>query len=121
MPLSTNSPTCSTATAFSTVISTRGLTFSSCQCGFEGRFDYAAIGTVSNVGLSSLRRSQAGHCSGQLTEQLITAYLERLATDMHPDAILLRTRTGAPYGREPLAHDFAEVRALAPSLKTTDA
>jgi hypothetical protein len=28
--------------------------------GFEGRFDYAAIGTVSNCRLSAVRRSQAG-------------------------------------------------------------
>jgi hypothetical protein len=44
---------------------------------------------------------------------LIAAYLRELATDLHPDALLFRTRTGAPYGREPLAHDFAAVRALA--------
>jgi hypothetical protein len=36
-----------------------------------------------------------------------------LAIDLHPDAVLFRTRTGAAYGREPLAHDFAAVRALA--------
>ena len=41
------------------------------------------------------------------------AYPTTLAIDLHPDAILFRTRTGAAYGREPLAHDFAAVRALA--------
>jgi hypothetical protein len=56
----------------------------------------AAIGTV------SLR-----------TEKLVDAYLNRLAIELHPDAILFRTRTGSAYGREPLAHDFAVVRALA--------
>jgi hypothetical protein len=39
--------------------------------------------------------------------------LERLAIELHPDGILFRTRTGSVYGREPLAHDFAAVRALA--------
>lgn len=47
------------------------------------------------------------------TERLVTAYLEKLAIELHPDAILFRTRTGSVYGREPLAHDFAAVRALA--------
>jgi hypothetical protein len=47
------------------------------------------------------------------TERLVEAYLATLAIELHPDAILFRTRTGAAYGREPLAHDFAAVRALA--------
>lgn len=47
------------------------------------------------------------------TERLVGAYLETLAIELHPDAILFRTRTGAAYGREPLAHDFASIRALA--------
>ena len=40
------------------------------------------------------------------------AYLGTLAIELHPDAVLFRTRTGAAYCREPLAHDFADVRAL---------
>jgi len=47
------------------------------------------------------------------TERLVRAYLETLSIELHPDAILFRTRTGAVYGREPLAHDFGAVRALA--------
>jgi hypothetical protein len=47
------------------------------------------------------------------TERLVTAYLKQMAVDLHPDALLFRTRTGNAYGREPLAHDFAAVRALA--------
>jgi hypothetical protein len=46
------------------------------------------------------------------TERLVAAYLSRLQIEMHPDAILFRTRTGAVYGRDPLAHDFAAVRGL---------
>jgi hypothetical protein len=46
------------------------------------------------------------------TERLVKAYLATLAIELHPDAILFRTRTGAAYGREPLVHDFAAVRAL---------
>jgi hypothetical protein len=47
------------------------------------------------------------------TERLVFGYLEQLALEHHPDAILFRTRTGASYGREPLAHDFSAVRTLA--------
>jgi hypothetical protein len=47
------------------------------------------------------------------TERLVTTYLAGLQVDLHPYAILFRTRSGGPYGREPLAHDFAAVRALA--------
>ena len=36
----------------------------------------------------------------------------RLQIELHPDAILFRTRSGSAYGRETLAHDFAAVRAL---------
>jgi hypothetical protein len=46
------------------------------------------------------------------TERLVDVYLATLAIELHPDAILFRTRTGAAYGREPLAHDFSAVRAL---------
>lgn len=44
------------------------------------------------------------------TEKLVTTYLDGLQVDLHPDAILLRTRSGGAYGRETLAHDFAAVR-----------
>lgn len=47
------------------------------------------------------------------TEKLVSAYLSTLAIELHPDAILFRTRSGSAYGREPLSHDFAHVRALA--------
>ena len=43
----------------------------------------------------------------------MTAYLAGLQIDLHPDAILFRTRSGGAYGREQLAHDFAAVRAHA--------
>jgi hypothetical protein len=45
------------------------------------------------------------------TERLVSAYLTRLQVDLHPDAVLFRTRSGAAYGRETLGHDFAAVRA----------
>ncbi len=45
------------------------------------------------------------------TERLVTAYIARLNVDLHPDAILFRTRSGNAYGRETLGHDFAAVRA----------
>jgi hypothetical protein len=44
------------------------------------------------------------------TERLVSAYLDRLQIDLHPDAILFRTRSGNAYGRETLGHDFAAVR-----------
>jgi hypothetical protein len=56
----------------------------------------AAIGTVS-------RR----------TERLVTAYLAMMGTVLLPDAILFRTRSGAPYIDATLSHDFAALRALA--------
>ena len=46
------------------------------------------------------------------TERLVALYLERLAIELHPDAVLFRNRSGNVYGRESLAHDFAAVRAL---------
>jgi len=47
------------------------------------------------------------------TERLVTTYLSTLQIELHPDAVLFRTRSGAPYSRETLGHDFAVVRALA--------
>jgi hypothetical protein len=43
----------------------------------------------------------------------VSAYLKDLQIDLHPDAILFRTRSGVAYGRETLGHEFAAVRALA--------
>jgi hypothetical protein len=47
------------------------------------------------------------------TERLVSTYLASLQIDLHPEAILFRTRSGSPYSRDTLAHDFAAVRALA--------
>jgi hypothetical protein len=47
------------------------------------------------------------------TEQLVLGYLAGLQVDLHPEAILFRTRTRAAYSRETLGHDFAAVRKLA--------
>jgi hypothetical protein len=47
------------------------------------------------------------------TERLVRTYLASLQIDLHPEAILFRTRSGSPYSRDTLAHDFAAVRALA--------
>jgi hypothetical protein len=63
-------------------------------------------------GRAKTGRAAIGTVSAR-TERLVEAYLGTLALDLHPDAVLFRTRTGAAYGREPLAHDFADVRALA--------
>jgi hypothetical protein len=63
-------------------------------------------------GRAKTGRAAIGTVSAR-TERLVNAYLETLAIELHPDAILFRTRTGAAYGREPLAHDFADVRGLA--------
>jgi hypothetical protein len=63
-------------------------------------------------GRAKTGRAAIGTVSAR-TERLVEAYLETLAIELHPDAILFRTRTGAAYGREPLGHDFADVRALA--------
>jgi hypothetical protein len=46
------------------------------------------------------------------TERLVTAYFDRLKIELHPDAILFRTRSGNAYGRETVGHDFAAARAL---------
>jgi hypothetical protein len=46
------------------------------------------------------------------TERLVTAYFDGLKIELHPDAILFRTRSGNAYGRETLGHDFAALRAL---------
>jgi hypothetical protein len=46
------------------------------------------------------------------TERLVNTYLEQMAIELHPDAILFRTRSGNVYGRETLGHDFAAVRAV---------
>jgi hypothetical protein len=63
-------------------------------------------------GRAKTGRAAIGTVSAR-TERLVEIYLRTLALELHPDAILFRTRTGAAYGREPLAHDFADVRALA--------
>lgn len=55
----------------------------------------AAIGTVS-------RR----------TERLIAAYLRHMGTELLPDAVLFRTRSGDPYREDTLADDFASVREI---------
>jgi hypothetical protein len=55
----------------------------------------AAIGTVS-------RR----------TERLVRVYLASLQIELHPEAILFRTRSGNSYARETLGHDFAAVRNI---------
>jgi hypothetical protein len=47
------------------------------------------------------------------TERLVAAYLSTLQIELHPDAILFRTRSGGAYSRETLGHDFAAVRAVA--------
>lgn len=44
------------------------------------------------------------------TERLVEVYLASLQIQLHPEAILFRTRSGAAYGRETLGHDFAAVR-----------
>jgi len=46
------------------------------------------------------------------TERLVAAYLATLRIELHPDAALFRTRSGSPYSRETLGHDFASVRGL---------
>lgn len=55
----------------------------------------AAIGTVS-------RR----------TERLVATYLHDLGTELLPEAILFRTRSGDPYREDTLADDFAAVREI---------
>jgi hypothetical protein len=63
-------------------------------------------------GRAKTGRAAIGTVSAR-TERLVETYLGTLAIELHPDAVLFRTRTGAAYGREPLAHDFADVRAVA--------
>jgi len=63
-------------------------------------------------GRTKTGRAAIGTVSAR-TERLVITYLDRLQIEMHPDAILFRTRSGNAYGRETLAHDFAAVRALA--------
>jgi hypothetical protein len=63
-------------------------------------------------GRTKTGRAAIGTLSAR-TERLLTAYIAALQIDLHPDAILFRTRSGNAYGRETLAHDFAAVRALA--------
>ena len=46
------------------------------------------------------------------TEQLVSVYLASLQIELHPDAILFRTRSGNSYSRETLGHDFAAVRNI---------
>jgi hypothetical protein len=47
------------------------------------------------------------------TERLVMFYVAALKVDLHPDAILFRTRSGAAYSRETVGHDFAAVRYMA--------
>jgi hypothetical protein len=63
-------------------------------------------------GRAKTGRAAIGTLSAR-TERLVTTYLDHLQIELHPDAILFRTRTGNAYGRETLGHDFAAVRALA--------
>jgi hypothetical protein len=49
----------------------------------------------------------------QRTERLVSAYLSQMGTALLPDAMLFRTRTGAPYIDATLSHDFSAVRSIA--------
>jgi hypothetical protein len=62
-------------------------------------------------GRAKTGRAAIGTVSAR-TERLVKAYLEQMAIELHPDAILFRTRSGNVYSRETLGHDFAAVRAL---------
>jgi len=62
-------------------------------------------------GRTKTGRAAIGTLSSR-AERLVAAYLDSLQLDLHPDAILFRTRSGNAYGRETLGHDFAAVRAL---------
>jgi hypothetical protein len=62
-------------------------------------------------GRTKTGRAAIGTLSAR-TERLVSTYLDRLQIELHPDAILFRTRSGNAYGRETLAHDFAAVRTL---------
>lgn len=46
------------------------------------------------------------------TERLVATYLGGFGVERHPDAILFRTRSNAPYREDTLADDFAAVRKL---------
>jgi hypothetical protein len=46
------------------------------------------------------------------TERLVAAYQKKLGAELHPDAILFRNRSKAPYREDTLADDFAAVRAF---------
>jgi hypothetical protein len=63
-------------------------------------------------GRTKTGRAAIGTLSAR-AERLVNAYFSELQIDLHPDSVLFRTRTGNPYGRDTLAHDFAAVRALA--------
>jgi hypothetical protein len=63
-------------------------------------------------GRAKTGRAAIGTLSAR-TERLVSTYLASLQIDLHPEAILFRTRSGSPYSRDTLAHDFAAVRALA--------
>jgi hypothetical protein len=44
-------------------------------------------------------------------ERLIKAYLDQLAVELTPEAVLFRNRSGRPYREDTLADDFAALRA----------
>jgi hypothetical protein len=46
------------------------------------------------------------------TQTLIEAYLSSAGFEMHDEALLFRTRSGAPYRDATLSHDFAALRKL---------
>jgi hypothetical protein len=47
------------------------------------------------------------------TEKMVLAYFHKMSVELHPDAILFRTRSGSVYREATLAHDFSAIRALA--------
>jgi hypothetical protein len=63
-------------------------------------------------GRTKTGRAAIGTLSAR-TEKLVANYLAGIQIDLHPDAVLFRTRSGAAYSRETLGHDFAAVRKLA--------
>ena len=63
-------------------------------------------------GRTKTGRAAIGTVSAR-TEQLVTAYLDKLGIDLHPDAVLFRNRSGNPYRADTLSDDFADVRELA--------
>ena len=62
-------------------------------------------------GRTKTGRAAIGTVSAR-TECLISRYLAGLQIELHPDAILFRTRSGGAYSRETLGHDFAAVREM---------